>query len=87
MNSDPVRMLDRAPLHSNISLSTIVWRRVTHSFPHIYHGESSAADRRVDVGDAKGGISARSGGNAVSNDLYRETTGNRVTVGGITTYI
>ena len=62
-------------------------RRGTHRFPHTDHGEASAADRRREVGDAQGVSSAGSGRNAVGNDLYRETTGNRGTVGGVTTNI
>ena len=52
-----------------------------------YHGEASVADRRRDVGDARGGSSAGSGGNAADDDLYRETAGNRGTVGDVTTNI
>ena len=37
--------------------------------------------------DARGGISAGSGQNAVINDLYRETSGNHGTVGGVMTNI
>ena len=39
------------------------------------------------MGDARGRSSAGSGGNAVGDDLYRETTGNCGTVGDITTNI
>ena len=40
--------------------------------------------RRWDVGNTREGRSAGGSGNAVRNDLNRETAGNRVTVGGIT---
>ena len=39
------------------------------------------------MGVARGGSSVGDGGNAVGNDLYRETSGNRGTVGGVTTTI
>ena len=39
------------------------------------------------MGDVWGGSSGGSGGNAVGDDLYRETAGNRDTVGGVTTDI
>ena len=38
--------------------------------------------RRRDVGDAWGGRSAVGSSNAVGDDLYRETAGNRGTLGG-----
>ena len=62
-------------------------RRGTHRVPQMDRGEASASDRRQDVVDARGGSSAESGRNAVSNDLYRETTGNRITVSDVTTNI
>ena len=43
------------------------------------------ADRKW--GDARGGIGAGIGRNAVGNDLHMETTGNRGTVGGVVTDI
>ena len=42
-------------------------------------------DSRRDMGDARGRSSEESGGNTVGNDLYRETTGNYGTVGGVAT--
>ena len=42
---------------------------------------------RRDMGDAWGDSSAGSGCNTVRNDLYRETTGNFGTVGGVSTNI
>ena len=39
-------------------------------------------ESRQDMGDARGVSSAGSGGNSVSNDLHRETTGNSGTVRG-----
>ena len=39
------------------------------------------------MGDAQGGSITGSGGNTVVNYIYRETTGNRGTVGGVTTDI
>ena len=39
-------------------------------------------DSRQYMGDARGGSSTVSGGGKFGNDLYRETTGNRGTVGG-----
>ena len=44
-------------------------------------------DSRRDVGDARGRSSAGNGGNTVSDDIYKETSGNRGTVGGLTTNI
>ena len=63
------------------------FRRVTHRVPKIYHGEASAADRRQNVGYARGGSSAGSGGNVFGDVLYREMSGNRDTVGGVMTNI
>ena len=62
-------------------------RRCSYRLPKIDHGEASAVNRRWDVGDARGGSSVRSGRNAVKNDIYRETEGNRGTVGSVTTDI
>ena len=62
-------------------------RRGTHRVSQTDHGKASAADSRRDVGDAQGGNIARSCGNTVGNDLYREMTGNHGTVGGVTTTI
>ena len=62
-------------------------RSNTHRLPQIDHGKASAADRRRDVGDARGGDSEGSGGDAVGDDLYRKTAGNHGTVGGVTTNI
>ena len=42
------------------------------------------AVRIWDVGDARGGRSAGGSGKKVGNDLYRDTAGNHVTVGGVT---
>ena len=44
-------------------------------------------DMRRDVVDARGGSSAGISGKAVGDYLYRETAGNRVTVGVTTTTI
>ena len=71
------------PLGSNIEEE----RRVTHGLPQKNHGEVSAADRRKDEGDAQGTSSLGNGGNAVGDDLYRETVGNRGIVDGATTNI
>ena len=49
-----------------------------------FHGEASAEVRRWEVGDAWSGRSAGGSGNAVDDDLHRETTGSRGTVGGAT---
>ena len=46
-------------------------RRGTHRLPQRYHREESSADKRRGVGDARVRSSAGSGGNSVSNDLYR----------------
>ena len=61
--------------------------RSTHGFSQIDHGEAILADSRRYMGDIRGGIGAGSGGNTVVNDLYRETKGNRGTVGGVGTDI
>ena len=61
--------------------------RGTHRLHQKNHGEASAADRRRDVGDARGRSSVGRGRNAVGDDLYRETAGNRGTVGGVMTNI
>ena len=45
-------------------------------------GEASAADSRRDMGDAQVGISSGSSNNSVVDDLHRDMTGNRGTVGG-----
>ena len=47
----------------------------------------SAAYSRQGVGDAQGERIEVHGGNAVGDELYRETAGNRGTVGGVTTDI
>ena len=44
-------------------------RRSTHRVPQKEHGEASEADARQDMGDARGRISAGSGGNAVGDDI------------------
>ena len=61
--------------------------RGIHRVPQTDHGESSATDRRLNVGDAQGKSSAGSSSNTVLNDQYRETTGNRGRVGGVMTTI
>ena len=45
-------------------------------------GEASAADSRRDMVDAQVGISSGSSNNSVVDDLHRDMTGNRGTVGG-----
>ena len=62
-------------------------RRGKHRVTQTDPGEVSVADTRRGVGDARGGISAGSSGNAVGDDLYRETVDNRGTVGGVTNTI
>ena len=52
--------------------------------PLIDHGEASMEVRRRDVGNTREGRSAGGSGNSVRNDLYRDTAGNRGTMGGIT---
>ena len=74
---------DVGPFGGNVEES----RRVTHRLTQTDHGEASTADRRRDIRDARGGISAGSGGNTVGDDLYRETVGNRGSFGGVTTNI
>ena len=44
-------------------------------------------DSRQDMGDTIGGSSAKTGGNAVGNDLHSETTGKHGTVGSVATNI
>ena len=58
-----------------------------HRVSYTDHEEARATGSRRDMGDALGGISARSGGNTAGDDIHRETTGNRVTVGGVITNI
>ena len=48
------------------------------------HREASAGVRIRDVGDAWDGRCTGGSGNAVGDDLHRETAGNRGTVGGTT---
>ena len=55
--------------------------RGKHRVPQEDHVEASAEDRRWGMGDARVRSSTGSGGNAVVDDLYRETAGNRGTVG------
>ena len=59
-------------------------RRAAHRFTHTYHREVSAEDRRRYVGEAQDPSSAGRGRNSVNNDLYKETSGNHGTVGGVT---
>ena len=61
--------------------------RDSNWIPSTDHGEVSAAVRRRDMGDARGGRSTGGSGNAVGDDLHRETAGNRGTVGGATSTI
>ena len=63
------------------------FRGHTHGVSKIDHGEASTIDSIRDVGDAQGRSSTGSGGNLVNDDLHRETTGNRGTVGGVAAYI
>ena len=62
-------------------------RRSTHIFSHTDHGEASVADIRRYMGDARSGSSVKISRNTVGNELYRETTGNRGTVGVVATDI
>ena len=59
-------------------------RRDTHRVTQTDNEEASVTVRRWEVGNDRGGSSGGSSRSAVGNELYRETTGNRVTVGGIT---
>ena len=54
-----------------------------HRFFKTDHVEAIVTDSRRDMGDDQGRIIMGSGGNAVENDLYRETTGNHGTLGCI----
>ena len=56
--------------------------RDTHGVPATDHGEASEAVKRRDVGDAGGGKCTRGSGNAVREDLRRETTGKIGSFGG-----
>ena len=56
--------------------------RDAHWVPLKYHGEAITEVRRKDTGDARGGRSAIVSGNAVDDDLHRETVENCGTVGG-----
>ena len=58
-------------------------REDTHGFSSEDHGEAGAIFSRRDMGYARRGSSAGSGGNAVIDDLHRETAGNRSTVGSV----
>ena len=53
----------------------------------IYHVKASATDSIQDIGDSQGRIIAGISGNSVRDGLHRDTTVNRVTVGGVETYI
>ena len=61
--------------------------RDAHRVPHKYLREESLVGRIQYVGHTRFGRSARGSGNKVGNDLHREMTGNRGTVGGATTTI
>ena len=54
-----------------------------HGFSLAYHGEAGAAVSIRYMGDPWGVISVVSGGNAVDNELHRETEGDRITVGTV----
>ena len=58
-------------------------RGYTHKFSSTDHRGASVTDSRQYMGDARGGSIAVIGVNAFGNDLHRETTGNRGTVGGV----
>ena len=60
-------------------------RRDSHRVPQTDHGEASEVVRIQDMGDSRVRKSAGGSGNSVGDDLYREMTGNRDTVGGVTT--
>ena len=62
-------------------------RRDTHRVPQTYHWEASVEVRRRDVGYARGGSIVGIRGNAVGDDLYRETAGMRGKLGGVATTI
>ena len=62
-------------------------RGSTQRIYHTDHEESSAADRRREVGDTRCRSIVGSGRNAVGDNLYMDTAGNRGTVGGVTTDI
>ena len=59
----------------------------THWVTLLNHREVSEAAKRQDMGDAWSGRRTRSSRNAVGEDLHRETTGNRGSVGGSTSSI
>ena len=56
---------------------------VTHRFPSVDHGEAGWTVYRKDMGDARGGSSAGSGGNAVGSYIHRDMSDNRSTVGSV----
>ena len=58
--------------------------RDSHWVPLTYNGEASVAVRRQDMGYAWGGNNVGGSGNAVGDDLHRETADNCGTVGGAT---
>ena len=58
-----------------------------HRVPTNDHREERKAIRRWDMGDARGRRHTRGSRNPVGQDLYRETSGNLVTVGGATSLI
>ena len=62
-------------------------RRDTNRVPATDHREESNAVKRKDMGDVGGGRRTRGSGNAVGEDLHRETAGFRVSVCGATPLI
>ena len=55
----------------------------THDVYWSDHGDAGMTIARKDMGDTWVGISVGSGSNAVSNELHKETTGSRHTVGSV----
>ena len=62
-------------------------RGYIHRVPATDQGEVSEAVRRRDMGDAGGRKRTVISGNAVNEDLQRDTSGNRGAVGGATSLI
>ena len=62
-------------------------RSDTHGVPSTSHREASEVVKRQGMGDVGGGRRMGGSGNAVGKDLYRETAGNRGSVGGATSII
>ena len=69
---------------STFGINVYEGRSNTHRVTQTDHGEASAVVSRRDMGYDRGRSIVGGGGNSAGNDLYREKSGNRATVGGVT---